>query len=68
MFYELIDKFVDTINGLVCIRIVDGHSFLCHCIPIFQLYVLFLSHGIQLLTRSHLCQDAILTQKLSINV
>ena len=31
MFYEItiiMDKFVDTINGYVCIRIVDGHSFL----------------------------------------
>ena len=25
---NIIDKFVDTINGFVCIRIVDGHSFL----------------------------------------
>ena len=24
----IIDKFVDTINGLVCIRIAGGHSFL----------------------------------------
>ena len=24
----IIDKFVDTINGFVCIRIVSGHSFL----------------------------------------
>ena len=24
----IIDKFVDTINGFVCIRITDGHSFL----------------------------------------
>ena len=24
----IIDKFVDTINGFVCIRIVGGHSFL----------------------------------------
>ena len=24
----IIDKFVDTINGFLCIRIVDGHSFL----------------------------------------
>ena len=24
----IIDKFVDTINGFVCITIVDGHSFL----------------------------------------
>ena len=23
-----IDKFVDTLNGFICIRIVDGHSFL----------------------------------------
>ena len=24
----IIDKFVDTINGFICIRIVGGHSFL----------------------------------------
>ena len=24
----IIDKFIDTINGFVCIRIVGGHSFL----------------------------------------
>ena len=24
----IIDKFVDTINGFVCIRIAGGHSFL----------------------------------------
>ena len=24
----IIDKFVDTINGVVCMRIVGGHSFL----------------------------------------
>ena len=30
MFYKynnIIDKFVDTINGFACIRIVGGHSF-----------------------------------------
>ena len=34
MFYD--DKLVDTINGFVCIRIVDRHSFLCHGTPIFD--------------------------------
>ena len=32
----IIDKFVDTINGFVYIRIVGGHSFLCHGTPIFN--------------------------------
>ena len=32
----IIDKFVDTINGFVCIRIVDGHSFLWHGTSIFK--------------------------------
>ena len=33
---DIFDKFVDTINGFVCIRIVDGHSFLWHGPPIFN--------------------------------
>ena len=33
------DKFVDTIDDFVCIRIVDGRPFLCHGIPIFQLII-----------------------------
>ena len=32
----IIDKFVDTINGFVRIRIVSGHSFLWHGTPIFN--------------------------------
>ena len=32
----IIDKFVDTINGFVCIRIAGGHSFLWHGTPIFK--------------------------------
>ena len=32
----IIDKFVDTINGFVCNRIVGGHSFLWHCTPILN--------------------------------
>ena len=30
---------IDTINGFVYIRIVEGHSFLCHRTPIFQLRI-----------------------------
>ena len=32
----IIDMFVDTINGFVCIRIADGQSFLWDCTPIFN--------------------------------
>ena len=32
----IIDKFVDTINGFVCIRITGGHSFLWDGTPIFN--------------------------------
>ena len=32
----IIDKFVDTINGFVYIRIVGGHSFLWHGTPLFN--------------------------------
>ena len=32
----IIDKFVDIINGFVCIRIVGGHSFLWDGTPIFN--------------------------------
>ena len=31
-----IDKFVDTINDVICTRIVGGHSFLWHGTPIFN--------------------------------
>ena len=33
---DIIDKSEDTINGFVCIRIVDGHSSLCRGTPIFK--------------------------------
>ena len=32
----IIDKFVDTINDFVCIRIMGGHSFLWHSTPVFN--------------------------------
>ena len=33
---DIIDKFVDTMNGFACIRLVGGHSFLLHGTPIFN--------------------------------
>ena len=36
----MIDKFVVTKNGFVCIRILGGHSFY-GMVPNFQLYILY---------------------------
>ena len=58
----IIDKFIDTINGFVFIRIVGGHSFLWDGTPIFN--CLFC----KIFTRCGLCQDTISTYKLSIYV
>ena len=64
-----IDKFVDTINGFVCIRIADGHSFLWAGTPIFNCIFLYIvKFGIKILTLCSLCQDTISTYKLSIYV
>ena len=61
------DKFVDTIDDFVCIRIVDGRPFLCHGIPIFQLIIFTPSKsGIQILSCSDPFQDIISTEKLYI--
>ena len=40
----IIDKFVDTINGFVCIRITCGHSFLWDGTPIFNRIICFQSN------------------------
>ena len=40
----IIDKFVDTINGFVCIRKASGHSFLWDAIPIFNCIFCFQSN------------------------
>ena len=36
LYKYMIDKFVETINGFVCIRIAGGHSFLWDGTPIFN--------------------------------
>ena len=41
-------------NDNVCIRIVGGHSFLCHRTPIFQLYIFFYSIRISIVPFSDL--------------
>ena len=64
----IIDKFVNTINGFVCIRIVGGFSFLWHGTPIFNCILCIQSNLELFITRFRLCQDTISTYKLSIYV
>ena len=45
MKYDIIDEFVDPINGFVCIRIVNRHSFYA-MVPVFStLYFVFSRAG-----------------------
>ena len=64
----IIDKFVVTKNGFVCIRTLGGHSFLWHGNPIFNCILCSVKFGINIFTRCSLCQDTISTYKLSIYV
>ena len=64
----IINKFVDTINGFVCIRIAGGHSFY-DMVPQFStVYFVFSQIWNYFFTRCGLCQDTISTYKLSIYV
>ena len=60
----IIEKFVDTINGFVCIRIAYGHSFFYEMVPQFSTFYF----GIKFFKRCGLCQDTISTYKLFIYV
>ena len=66
----IIDKFVDTINGFLHIRIAGGHSFLRDGTLIFNCIFFNQSNLIRVnnFTRCGLCQDTISTYKLSIYV
>ena len=65
----IIDKFVDTINDFVCIRIAAGHSFVWDGTPIFNCIFCIQSNvELKFFTRCGLCQDTISTYKFSIYV